>query len=435
MIDTIFNTAHRNQILIQKTNHTKEHTELAIAQIRGGLSIYEDLGSLEDEKGWRDASFNKKEFNSTLKSAKKTVESFADWLEETVLEGIANDESGGRSFRLGKSLYAQKFELDLIAEYTSEEIFMRGIKEKNIIHQKMKKLTEELWPKYFGYKIKASPELKDVKILIDKISENHVARDEFVSSIRTQLPELENFVREKDILYINPEKPLEVRETPKYMRGIAGASISAPGPYEKDRQTFYNVTPLDQYTEEEAESYLKEYNHYILQILNIHEAIPGHYTQLVYANNSPSLIKSLFGNGTMIEGWACYVERMMIEEGYGNNEPEMWLMYYKWNLREICNALIDIGVHTKNWDQEKVMDILVNEAFQEKTEAEGKYKRVSLSQVQLCSYYTGLSEIYDFRESLKKENPDQFDLKLFHTQFLSFGSAPIMYIKELMMKK
>jgi uncharacterized protein (DUF885 family) len=47
---------------------------------------------------------------------------------------------------------------------------------------------------------------------------------------------------------------------------------------------------------------LREYNDYILQILNIHEAIPGHYTQLVYSNQSPSIIKSILGNGAMIEG-------------------------------------------------------------------------------------------------------------------------------------
>jgi uncharacterized protein (DUF885 family) len=40
----------------------------------------------------------------------------------------------------------------------------------------------------------------------------------------------------------------------------------------------------------EKSSLLKEYNDYILQILNIHEAIPGHYTQLVYSNQS-SIIK------------------------------------------------------------------------------------------------------------------------------------------------
>lgn len=138
-----------------------------------------------------------------------------------------------------------------------------------------------------------------------------------------------------------------------------------------------------------------------MQILNIHEAIPGHYTQLVYSNQSPSIIKALFGNGAMIEGWAVYAERMMLESGYKNSD-EMWLMYYKWNLRTTCNAILDYSVHTDNMNKEQAMYLLITEAFQQQAEADGKWKRVTLSQVQLCSYFTGYTEIYDFRERLKK---------------------------------
>ena len=55
----------------------------------------------------------------------------------------------------------------------------------------------------------------------------------------------------------------------------------------------------------------------------------------------PVLIKSVLGNGAMVEGWAVYTEIMMLENGYGNNSPEMWLMYYKWNLRVTCNTILD----------------------------------------------------------------------------------------------
>jgi uncharacterized protein (DUF885 family) len=217
------------------------------------------------------------------------------------------------------------------------------------------------------------------------------------------------------------------------MAGVAGASISAPGPYDKNGNTYYNVGSLSGWEKERAESYLREYNHYILQILNIHEAIPGHYTQLVYSNQSPSLIKSLFGNNAMIEGWAVYTERMMLESGYGDNEDEMWLMYYKWNLRSTCNTILDYSVHTKNMSKEEAMDLLMNQAFQQKTEAEGKWRRVSVTQVQLCCYFTGYTEIYDFREELKKQMGESFNLKKFHEKFLSYGSAPVKYIRELML--
>ena len=95
---------------------------------------------------------------------------------------------------------------------------------------------------------------------------------------------------------MDPLKPLKVRKEPGYMAGLAGASLSSPGPYEKTGTAYYNVGTLDGWSPEKSESYLRAYNKYLLQILNIHEAIPGHYVQFMYSNKSPSIIKSVFEN-------------------------------------------------------------------------------------------------------------------------------------------
>jgi uncharacterized protein (DUF885 family) len=273
------------------------------------------------------------------------------------------------------------------------------------------------------------------KMMIDTLSVQHVKAEDFQSSIEKHIPLLVDFINKKQLIYLDPSKPLEVRKEPAYMAGVAGASISSPGPYDKNGKTFYNVGSLEGWSDAEKESYLREYNNYILQILDIHEAIPGHYTQGIYANQSPSLIKSILGNGTMIEGWAVYSELMMIENGYGNNTPEMWLMYYKWNLRSTCNTILDIGVHTQNMSKEDAISLLTKQAFQQEAEANGKWNRVQLSSVQLCSYFTGFKEIIDLREAYKKMKGSKYSLKEFNEKFLSYGSVPVKYIKELMLNE
>ncbi len=80
------------------------------------------------------------------------------------------------------------------------------------------------------------------------------------------------------------------------------------------------------------------------------------------------------------------------------------------------------------------MDLLVNQAFQQEAEANGKWRRATLTQVQLCSYFTGFTEIMDLRDEMKAEMGEDFNLKTFHEEFLSFGSAPVKYVRELMMK-
>jgi uncharacterized protein (DUF885 family) len=409
------------------SNPTAEHTQLAIDQNLGALSVFEkDLPEALAKSHLSDG--DRKTIQARAADAVAAIKGYAEWL-----KNLKNDNP--RSFRLGKDLYAKKFGFDIQSRYTPDEIYARAVAHKKELHGEMAKLSRQLWSKYMGTAAIPADSLVMIKAVIDKISENHVKPDSFQAAIEQQLPVLQKFVQDKNLLYIDPKKPLVVRKEPDYMAGVAGASISAPGPYDKNGNTYYNVGSLSGWDAAKAESYLREYNHYILQILNIHEAIPGHYTQLVYANQSPSLIKSLFGSSSMIEGWAVYTERMMLEEGYGNNEPEMLLMYYKWNLRSTCNTILDYSVHAGNMTKEEAMTLLVHEAFQQQAEAEGKWKRVSVTQVQLCCYFTGYTEIYDLRNELKAKQGKDFSLKAFHEKFLSYGSAPVKYIRELMLKE
>ena len=407
-------------------NPTIEHTQLAIDQNSGGASVFTtDLVAAVAKS--KLSSDEKNAILAKSKTAVIAINDYVSWLKKL-------DNKTPRSFRLGKDLFDKKFEYDIQSGYSPDQIYQKAIDHKADLHQKMFELADKLWPKYCGKEPKPTDKLKLIKQVIDKISLKHTTPDKFQSEIEKQIPELTAYVKAKNLLYIDPSKPLVVRKEPDYMAGVAGASISSPGPYDKNANTYYNVGSLSGWDAERSESYLREYNDYILQILNIHEAVPGHYTQLVYSNQSPSIIKSIFGNGAMVEGWAVYTERMMLESGYKNSD-EMWLMYYKWNLRSTCNTILDISIHTKNMSKEAVVNLLVNEAFQQQAEADGKWKRATLSQVQLCSYFTGYTEIYDFRETLKKEQGTKFKLKDFHEKFLSYGSAPVKYIKELMLKK
>lgn len=410
-------------------NPTLQHTDFAILQNKGALGVFADkIPASLTESTLRDEE--KAAFEPKLAAAVEAINGYVSWLEQLRPALVAG---GARDFRIGEELYEQKFALDIVSGITGKELYGQAIEDKKRLHKEMISISKGLWSKYFPGTEFPENELVGVKQMIDHLSVRHVARKDFMSEIQRQMPIIQQYVIDNDLVEIDPTRPLVVRETPEYQRGFAGASVNAPGPYDATANTYYNVTPLDHYTEEQAESYLREYNHWILQVLNIHEALPGHYTQLVQANKSPSLVKSLFGNGAMIEGWAVYAERMMLESGYGDNEPEMWLMYSKWNMRVVVNTIIDYSIQVLNMSEQEVLDMLINEAFQEQTEATGKWRRATLSQVQLTSYYSGYKGIYGFREELKRTRGDKFNLKEFHDKFLSYGSAPVPVIRQLML--
>lgn len=345
----------------------------------------------------------------------------------------------GRDFRIGRAAFEAKFGYDIQAGVDAQGLYERALQHKEALHQRMGELADQLWPGLFGIEPRPAERLDKIARVIARLSERHVSPAGYVDEIRAQIPALAKFVEQHDLLALDPTRPLQVRETPAYMRGVAGASISAPGPLDPQGATYYNVDPLDKYQPEEAESFLREYNHWVLQILSIHEAIPGHYLQLLHANKSPSKVKALFGNGAMVEGWAVYSERMMMEAGWGDVDgkpsAEMWLMYSKWNLRAVCNTILDYRTHVLGQGQAEAQQLLEREAFQSRTEASEKWHRAQVTAVQLSSYFAGYSEIMALREQLKAQRGAAFNLKDFHTEFLSHGSAPVKMVSELMMMR
>ena len=409
---------------------TREHTALAVQQNQGGLAVF---GSALADSVRR----------STLTAAEKQLLTQRIAAARTAIDGYVgflskNMPAGGpqyRSFRIGKALFNRKFALDIQSSYPAGRVYELAQQHKTALLRDMGRRAARLFPKYCAGQPVPADTLQLIRRVIDQLTRKHAPRDGFVAAVKRQIPVLTKYVDAHQLLTQDPGKPLVVRETPLYMRGSgAGASVSAPGPYDTKANTYYNVEPLPaEWSAARAESYLREYNDYTLQILNIHEAIPGHYTQLVYANRSPSLVKSIFANGAMIEGWAVYSEQMMLDSGYGNNTDEMWLLWDKWNLRSTLNAVVDNMVQTQNASEAQVTQLLQREGFQEAAEAAGKWHRATLSQVQLSSYFTGYTEIVALRDEVRRRQGSAFSVKNFNEQFLSYGNAPVKYIRDLML--
>lgn len=408
---------------------TREHTALGVQQNEGGLAVLGTaLADSVRKSGLSDAE--KQVLTQRIAGARAAIEGYVDFLQK-------GQPAGGpyRSFRIGKPLFDRKFALDIQSRYSADEVFKLARQHQADLLHDMGRRAARLFPKYCAGQPVPADTLQLIRKVIDQLTLKHAPREGFVDAVKRQIPTLVKFVNDHDLLTQDPSKPLVVRETPLYMRGSgAGASVSAPGPYDKKANTYYNVEPLPaSWTAQQAESYLREYNDYTLQILNIHEAIPGHYTQLVYANRSPSLVKSIFGNGAMIEGWAVYSERMMLESGYGENSDEIWLLWDKWNMRSTLNAVVDNLIQTQNASEADVVKLLTTQGFQEEAEARNKWHRATLSQVQLSSYFTGYTEIVALRDEVKQREGSKFNLKNFNEQFLSYGSAPVKYIRALML--
>ena len=239
-------------------------------------------------------------------------------------------------------------------------------------------------------------------------------------------------MREKGFVTVYDD-PLDIIPMPQFKQGVALAYCDAPGPLDKGLRTLYVVSPIPQdWTDTQVNSFLREYNTRSIHNLTIHEAMPGHYLQLMHSNRYESALRATLASGTFIEGWAVYGERVMAEQGYMNGDPLMHLMQLKWYLRSIANALLDQGVHVDNMSREQAMHLMTHDTFQEEREASSKWVRAQLSAAQLPTYFVGAQEHLALREEAQQRWGKDFTLKRYHDAVLSYGSPPVRYVRELM---
>ena len=178
-------------------------------------------------------------------------------------------------------------------------------------------------------------------------------------------------------------------------------------------------------------TYLQEYNRHMLHILTIHEAYPGHYVQLEYANRHPSQIRKVLYSGVFAEGWAVYTEQMMLDQGYCDGDLAVRLNQLKCYLRTVMNAILDYKMHCQEMSDADAQRFLVEGAYQSEAEAVGKIQRAKLSSCQLSTYFVGRMAFYRLRQQIQREMGASFNLGRYHEAVLDHGTLPVKYLPEL----
>ena len=414
-------------------NPPRIYTETAIQQNPGIIGlIRDDLSPFIDK-----SPALKTALQPSRDKAIAALEDYGKWLKDDLLPRSNGD------FRLGDAKYRQKLKFALSSDLPKEELSKRAEADLKATQDKMYKVAEELRHKlhlivllYNGQGERDSSDenikKRSIKAVLDKLAESHPTNDTIVKNAENDLRATTEFVRAKNLVTV-PTEPVKVIVMPEYARGSAVAYCDSTGPFEKKNSTFFAISPTPtDWTDARKQSFFKEYNDYMLQDLTIHEAMPGHYLQLMHANKftAPTMIRAIFTSGSFVEGWAVYSEQLMAENGYGGAETQMQQL--KMKLRVIINAIIDQKIHTEGMTEKQAIDFMMNEGFQEEGEAAGKWKRAQLSSTQLSTYYVGTVEVNDLRTAYEAKHKGKIDLKTMHDEMLSFGSPPAKYVKEMM---
>jgi len=321
---------------------------------------------------------------------------------ERHLREVLLPEADGEG-RLGAELFAAKMVHTLHdPEMTPDRIRSRAEREFAAIRAEMIRIAREIALRWLAGEPAPDDDAALVRAVLDAIAREHPGRHDMLDACREELGRIEAFCREVDLVGLADE-PLLIDWTPMFLRAFGGAMLSSPGPLDKGQKAIFSITPIpDDASDAEAESALREDNDRMIRLLTIHEAVPGHYLQGVYANRCESLARAIFGSGVYAEGWAVYVTQVMMDVGYGADDPALLLTHWKYYLRSVTNALIDVGIHTAEMSEDEAVSLMTEGGFQEEAQARAKYHRARLSSTQLSTYFLGSLSFWDLEHEVRR---------------------------------
>ena len=436
------------------------HTQTALAQL-GGIDDLVDQGTAEAERRAAEAGATAEEraIAAALRNESTAAHAAIDEFRRRLREEVAPRAEG--EGRLGPELFQRKLSHTLATDLTYEELEERARQDYVQVRAEMLRLAQEAWPQWQpGQQIPSIDIGTDaagddtIQRVLDAVGRLHRQPHELLDTSRDEVRRIEDFCRANDVIGL-PDDPLEVTWTPVFMRAYGGAFLESPGVLDKGLSSHFWITPPDESQGPQAvESYLREENDQMLRLLAIHEGVPGHYLQLSWANRTPNLARGVFQSGLFAEGWAVYVTQVMMDLGYGDFDPALLLNHWKFYLRAITNALMDIAIHTGGMTEQAAMDLMVRGGFQEEDEARRKWLRARLTSTQLCTYYVGSLEMWEMEVEARRRAavaagrpadsvPPQriaggfgrtadFDYRAHLESVISHGAPPIKWVRRIL---
>ncbi len=416
---------------IQAARVPKIHAETAIKQNPGLVSIIESMIVPHIDEL---TPATRERLLAAIETAKDAVAVHQTWLEEELLPKAAGD------FRVGAEVYDRKLAFAINSTLGRKEIKARAENEYESVRNQMYEVAKEVYLQ--SHPFTTFPDSPDesykqviIRAALEQAYQQLPPRDGIVAIAKQQLQQATEFVIENNIVTM-PDDPLEIIVMPEFQRGVSVAYLDPPGPLDQGQPAFYAVAPLpEDWTDEQVNSFLREYNIFSIQDLTIHEGVPGHYLQLALSNRYPSTLRSVLWSGPFVEGWAVYAERVMIDEGYLNHDRLMRLINLKWYLRVVTNAIIDSAIHVDGMTRDQAIQLMIEGGFQEEREAAGKWTRAQLTSAQLSTYFVGYQEHIEMRAAVQAEWGEEFTLRRYHDQALSYGSPPVKYVRALMLEQ
>lgn len=395
-------------------NPPKIYTEVTLEQLPGLQSFFaSDVPAAFTEV--KDPSLLS-QFHQSNQAVLDALKSYEQWVRADVLPRSHGD------FRIGAKIYHEKVMYEEMVDLPIDRLLEIGYANLHENQRNLVELCKQIDPNKTPHEI------------AEGYQGDHPAPDQLLQTFRNTLSGLIDFINEHQIITIPSTIRPILEETPPFLRALTTASMDTPGPYEKvATEAYFNVTlPEKSWPKERTEEFMTAFSRGTIQSTAIHEAYPGHYVQLLWFQKVQSKVRKLIGCGSNIEGWAHYTEQMMIDQGYGKDDPELKVGQLIDALLRNCRYIVGIEMHTGKRTFEQGIDFFVKQGYMSRDYAERETKRGTSDPTYLV-YTLGKLEILKLRADYRQKMGADFSLEQFHNKFMQQGGVPIKLIRHAML--
>lgn len=344
--------------------------------------------------------------------ALKAVNAYESFLNELLPNAKGHFACGKDYFDF---LIKEKYQLP----YTSEDVLEVG--QKAVQHTE--KLLEEI--------AKELDSTKTWQELIDSYKNRYPEPEHLLQYYKQETERIRDFAVRENLISIPSAETLVIMETPIFSRGtMPYAAYVTPAPFDEQQVGYFWITPIsEQMNQEEKLNKLRTHNFYEVILTAVHQAYPGQHLQFVRANAHPSIVRKTFHDSIMAEGWSFYCEQMLYTEGL-YSDLETRLFQLKDQLWRDYRAIIDTKLHLGEMTYTEAVQLLMDKVQIDRDSAEAEIKRYTLNPTIAMGYLLGKLEIIKLRQEISDLEGDDFSLKRFHDDILSFGIIPVPLIRE-----
>jgi uncharacterized protein (DUF885 family) len=160
-----------------------------------------------------------------------------------------------------------------------------------------------------------------------------------------------------------------------------------------------------------------------------HQGLPGRYLRAVALRGASSRLRRTLQETWPAEDWGQYCERMMLDQGYGGEDPRYRLAGAARALRHAGRSLASLALHSGAMAPDEARRMLEDRCLLDPGEAD-REARWAAADPAIMGYTFGAQRLRELQEEARRRLGPRFRARAFHDAVLRCGASPHGIVRD-----